>query len=409
MSITAKKRILFLAEAVTLAHVVRPLVLAQALPSEEYEVHFAADPRYDFVFQNSPIPRNHTLSSISCQQFLDALASGSRLYQRATLVAYIAEDRQLIERVQPDLVVGDFRVSLAVSAPLCGVPYATIANAHWSPYSARRGMPLPEHAIERIFGTRLGTFFFRLVQPAIFRYHAWPLNRLRRQHGLGTLGDLRGTYTHADYTWYADIPSIAPTQDLPENHQYLGAIPWSPAAVLPRWWEELDAQEPVVYATLGTSGNTRVLPNLFEAVASLPLRMLFASAGRFPAEAVPPNVLVADYLPGDLAAARARAVICNGGSAGVYQALGQGTPVLGVPSNMDQHLTMEAVAGYGAGILVRRRHADPVSLRHALSRLVEQPSYTDRARALAEELGSFDAPANFRRWVAAAISRAAGA
>ena len=393
------KRILFMAEAVTLAHVVRPLVLAQALDPEQYEVHFAADGRYDFVFQNSSVPRRYPLASISSQQFLDALASGSRLYQPNTLQEYVAADRRLIERVQPDLVVGDFRLSLAVSAAISRVPYATVANAHWSPYSTRRWMPLPEHAIERIFGTSLGTALFRMVQSVVFRYHALPLNRLRRQHGLQPLGDLRAAYTHADYTLYADIPSIAPTQDLPENHRYLGPVLWSPAAELPEWWNDLEPGQPVVYCSLGTSGNTNAVPALLRAVETLPITMVLATAGRLNCDNLPANVRTTDYLPGDLAARRAAGVVGNGGSAGVYQALSQGTPVLGIPSNMDQHLTMEGVERCGAGILVRQRHADAESLSKAVERLVGDPSLAKAANLLAEEIREMDACQRFREFV----------
>lgn len=42
-----RRRILFVAEAVTLAHVVRPFALAQSLDPSRYEVHFACDPRYN--------------------------------------------------------------------------------------------------------------------------------------------------------------------------------------------------------------------------------------------------------------------------------------------------------------------------------------------------------------------------
>ncbi len=44
---TGKRRILFIGEAVSLAHVSRPLVLAQALDPRSYDIHFACDQRYE--------------------------------------------------------------------------------------------------------------------------------------------------------------------------------------------------------------------------------------------------------------------------------------------------------------------------------------------------------------------------
>jgi UDP:flavonoid glycosyltransferase YjiC (YdhE family) len=56
------------------------------------------------------------LHSISSAQFLGALAAGKPVYDVATLQTYVEEDRRLLERLRPDVVIGDFRLSLAVSA-----------------------------------------------------------------------------------------------------------------------------------------------------------------------------------------------------------------------------------------------------------------------------------------------------
>src|SRR3989442_11980371 len=130
MSKSHRKRILFIAEAVTLAHVTRPFVLARSLEPAEFEVHFACASRFDFVFLKAGF-RRWKINSIPTQSFLDALRAGSRPYNRRTLERYVDEDLELIETVHPDLIVGDFRLSLAVSGPISKVPYAALTNAYW--------------------------------------------------------------------------------------------------------------------------------------------------------------------------------------------------------------------------------------------------------------------------------------
>src|SRR5262249_26214004 len=112
-----RPRILFVAEAVTLAHVARPIALAQTLDPNRYEVHVACDPRYQALL--SPLTDSwHPLHSIPSPQFLQALAKGQPVYNTDTLRGYVGDDLQLLQEIRPDLVVGDFRLSLAVSAPL---------------------------------------------------------------------------------------------------------------------------------------------------------------------------------------------------------------------------------------------------------------------------------------------------
>src|SRR2546422_10276790 len=88
---TRPRRILFVAEAVTLAHVARPIVLAEALDPTLYEVHLASDSRYNKLFPEVPFPLR-PIYSIPSQQFLEALAAGHRLYDAETLEAYVRED-----------------------------------------------------------------------------------------------------------------------------------------------------------------------------------------------------------------------------------------------------------------------------------------------------------------------------
>jgi UDP:flavonoid glycosyltransferase YjiC (YdhE family) len=76
-------------------------------------------------------------------------------------------------------------------------------------------------------------------------------------------------------------------------------------------------------------------------------------------------------------------VICNGGSATVYQALAAGVPVLGIPSNLDQYLMMDYVEKFGAGAMVRGGQASSAALRDMAQRVLNIAQYRSRAESLA--------------------------
>lgn len=388
-----RKRVLFVAEAATLAHVTRPLVLARSMDPARYEVHFACADRFPFVFENESFTR-HTIESIPSERFFHSLAKGAPLFDYRTLAAYAEEEHALLEQVQPDLVVGDFRLSLAVSAPLAAVPYASINNAHWSPY-ARGRYPLPDLPMVRFLGVTLSNLIFQVVQPLAFALHARPLNRLRRQKGMAPFPDICHTYTHADYTLYADIPGLVPTFGLAENHHYIGPILWSPHSNRPDWWDEVPRDRPRVYVTLGSSGRVELLSRILQALHGLPVSVVVATAGRAQLDALPDNVWAAEYLSGEEAAARSAVVICNGGSGTAYQALNAGVPVLGLPTNMDQYLTMRYVQEAGAGLGLRADRAPEKAIRAAIETLLDDESYRRAAGVLAEEFHQYNAVERF--------------
>jgi len=116
-SLLAGKRILFVAEAVTLAHVARPLALSSALENSGCELSFACDPDTHWLLKDFD-GSVHALDSIDSAHFLHSLAQGRPLYDVETLDRYVTDDLNLLERIRPDLVVGDFRLSLSISARL---------------------------------------------------------------------------------------------------------------------------------------------------------------------------------------------------------------------------------------------------------------------------------------------------
>jgi len=392
-----RPRILFVAETATLAHVARPLVLARALDAARYEVHFACGDGFDAFIERIDFPR-WRIHSAGSESFLRALALGTPLYDARKLATYVPEDLRLLDEVSPDLVVGDFRLSLSISTALRQVRYATITNAHWSPYSGIRRFPLPEHPLTAVLGVSLAQAAFNALRPAIFAYHARPTNVMRRRHGLPPLGSLAHVYTAADFTLYADVPSISPTVVLPSHHRYLGPVLWSPDVAAPSWWNDVGKRD-CVYVTLGSSGRAALLPDVLEALSALPVDVLAATAGRVAPAAMPSNAWVTDYLPGTAAAKRSVLVVANGGSPTVYQALAAGVPVLGIASNMDQYLTMSGVVRAGAGLSLRAGKASVAAIRSAARRLIDEPSFTTAARRVGEEIARYDAPSRFAAFV----------
>jgi UDP:flavonoid glycosyltransferase YjiC (YdhE family) len=373
-----KPVILFVAEAVTLAHVARPAVLAQALDHGAFDVFFATDPRYNALFPELADFR-HDIWSISSQEFLKSLARGSPVYNKRTLVRYVEEDLMLIDAIRPDLIVGDFRLSLSVSARLRQIPYATITNVYWSEYSSNR-YTVPQLPMTRFLGVPLSQIMFHISRPLAFGLHCIPLNSVRRHYGLESLGhDLRRIYTDADEVLLADLPDYFPITAEAKHHRYLGPVPWSPRVKKPSWWWGIDNSRPIVYLTLGSSGVVELLPIALEALSVLPVTVIATTAGRTDLSSVPENALVSDYIPGDEAAGMAALVVCNGGSLTTYQAIQGGTPVLGIPSNLDQHLNMSYLVDAGIGEVLRSERAGVEGIRQAVKRLLERSDYRDAA------------------------------
>ena len=161
-------KILFVAEAVTLAHVARPLALAGSLDPAGYEVVLRRRPR---VRASSGEPAGPGPADPIDPAPPSSWTPWRRAARSTTPRPWAATSpttSTLIREVEPDAIVGDFRLSLSVSARLAGVPYLAITNAYWSPY-ARQRFPMPEFPIVAGSGSRWRGPLFAAARPARLR------------------------------------------------------------------------------------------------------------------------------------------------------------------------------------------------------------------------------------------------
>jgi UDP:flavonoid glycosyltransferase YjiC (YdhE family) len=396
-----KKKILFIGEVATYSQLVRLLVLARGLDSRRYDVHFASARFDERLFQGTNFTR-WSITSVSPEEIVAALNSLSlkRVYNKAVLAKYVADELRLYEAIRPDLVVSDVRWSTAISGPAFGVPCASIINAYWAYWSrrstARKEFPLPDHPLLRMIPSIAQKYCASIGTLMALRYYAAPVNKLRRNYRLPSVGDLVDVMTWGDRVLFPDDPMLVPLTDQAPHETFLGPILWSPEMPLPPYWDELGRDRPTVYATLGSSGTVNAVPPVLEALGGMDVDVVFSTAARVTPKDPPPNVHVVNMIPGDLAARKAAVVVCNGGASTGYQALAEGTPIVGIPANFDQFVAASAMSDAGAGLLLRAATVTAAKVRAAVEHVMHEESFTQTAQCVAASFARFDPHARFR-------------
>lgn len=148
---------------------------------------------------------------------------------------------------------------------------------------------------------------------------------------------------------------------------------------------------PLIYVTMGSSGDPTVLATLIPALEAMGGRTMVASAGKsLSPSLVSQRTRIYDFLPGDQMCRQAQLVICNGGSPTTNQALRHGVPVLGIARNMDQFLNMGAITRFGAGLTMRSDRLDSQRLKENIIALRDDVSFMRRANQLGRSAWSGD-------------------
>jgi len=155
---------------------------------------------------------------------------------------------------------------------------------------------------------------------------------------------------------------------------------------------------PLVLVAPSTSQDpdNRLVRSALEAMADLPVRVIATTnrVGRIDSSSVPENATLVDWISYSQVMPLASLVICHGGHGTIARALAEGVPVLACPIAGDMNENATRVAWSGAGLAIRWSLVRPRSVRWAVSRLLTDRSFADRAALFAQWSAKHDGPAN---------------
>ena len=287
------------------------------------------------------------------------------IFGRLNSTAALPRLRAAFEEWRPDVVLRDpNEYASALAAELHGVPHARIAIG-------------------------LGS-----VEELGLGIAAGAIDAIRRAEGLPP--DPSAQVLRSS-PYLSTFPRTLDEGEQPDTHRFHDPGWDEPAGELPGWWPGRE-DEPLVYVTFGSVAGSfpQALPVYrvaLDAVADLPVRVLLTvgrelDLGALPA--APANARIEPWVPQQDVLGHAAAAVVHGGSGSTLGALSAGLPLVVVPLFADQPENARRVAEVGAGIAVVPTRDDPAAttapLRAAIEAVLADPSYRERAGALAEEL-----------------------
>jgi UDP:flavonoid glycosyltransferase YjiC (YdhE family) len=289
----------------------------------------------------------------------------SDIFGRLNTTAALPRLRETCEEWRPHVVVREpNEYGSALAAELHGIPHARVAIGLAS--TEELGLGLAAGAVDAI----------------------------RQAEGLppDPGGDVLRSSPYLSF-----FPATLDEGDQPRTHRFRDPDWDAPSGELPDWWPGRE-DEPLVYVTFGSVAGSfpQAMPAYavaLQAVAELPVRVLLTVGRDLDLAALPgapANVRIERWVPQQDVLGHAAAAVVHGGSGSTLGAIAAGVPLVVVPLFADQPQNARRVAEVGAGLAVEPNREDvPATiepLRDALRAVLGEPSYGERARALADEL-----------------------
>jgi len=351
-------RILFTPVSTVLAHAGRSVMVARELGRRGHQVILAGAPRLlrDPALED-PQLEYAELPDVPPGEGLQILRSLWKRPDLRWLEAHVRAELELLDRMRPDIVVVDFRLTMFLSARVRRVPVVSLLGGRWRyPYAAkpyRAFRTAPAFWVRRLLGKRMGDFVIPRSFRWLLRYKIRPYWHLFARYGVEPGRDLWDLFL-GDLNLILDSELLAPMRPLPENFVRVGPIHWEPALSEPEWLGTWTVARPVIYVTLGSTGHPLLFRRLLDVLGRTPYRVILTTGGQIglAPDEVPANVRVETFLPGRLVMEQSDLVICHGGAGTVYQAITAGTPCLIIATHFEQELLGQEIEEHGAGRLL---------------------------------------------------------
>ncbi|GLF94857.1 glycosyltransferase [Streptomyces yaizuensis] len=310
-------------------------------------------------------------------------------------------------------VLGRFPADCVLADDMCygacfasertGIPLAWLSNSVYIPGS-RDAPPLG-------WGLRPGPWPLGRVRDALLRFLGDQVamrdlrgaaDRTRALVGLERLrtGALENIARPPDLYLMGTVPSFEyPRRDLLPGTHFVGGLFGLPPEHFdpPGWWEELRGGRPVVLITQGTTANDvgRLLVPAVRALAGEDVLTVVTTGSTLDTDKLlplPGNVRLERFVPYHHLLPHVDVMVTNGGYNGVNAALAQGVPLVVAPGSEENPDIAARVAWAGAGVVLGRRAVTESRVRAAVTTVLTDERYRRRARALAREHRSRDAP-----------------
>ncbi|EME23725.1 glycosyltransferase [Rhodococcus triatomae] len=321
----------------------------------------------------------------------DDLDAGARIHSRAAHIS--TEILPDVSAMLPELVVSDILTAGGgMAAERLDVPWVELSPHPL--YSPSVGLPPIGSGLAPGEGIR-GRLRDSMMRAATGR----SIKQGLRQRSEARVGvGLPAVDPGPSARLIATLPALeVPRPDWPENAHVVGPLLWEPTVDL---LDPPPGDEPLVMIAPSTAhtGAEGMLETALAALDGAGVRVVASMLDAPPADL--PAWARAGLGRQDALLASASVVVCGGGHGMLAKALLAGVPVVAVPGGGDQWELANRAARQGSAVVVRPLTGD--TLRDAVRRVLDDPSFAQAARRAADTAPDVADPVEVCRAVAAA-------
>lgn len=330
-----------------LAHYLRCLVLADQYNKDEFEVYFLHSDAYSTFIEAHGY---QTFSAITFNS-ADVMACAAKFdfswLDAQSIESVFHSQVSAIEKLKPELVIGDVAPTLKMAAEFCKVRYIALMNGYMSPYYARGRKISKSHPAHHILNRMPASIAVRVTEYgeklSFWKIHM-PFKRLRKKYRLSSVSSYLWE-TQGDENLICDLPYLFPQHLLPANYKIIGPLIYQKhTSKTHNLLSRLDDSKPTICVCLGSTGNWENLKFLDERYFS---RFNIIAAGDMNGVLSAPHVISSSFVNLPEVLSRTDLLICHGGNGTINCGIQANVYMLCLTAHFEQEWNVDAIEKLG--------------------------------------------------------------
>ncbi len=399
-----KRTLLFAPCAYNLAETSRMVEIAKAVArhpvaSQVFDIHFISDGG-DFEqmidkhgFALTRLEPRLTKEKIELIAKVDRGEKFTPAFTDAELIARVNSEVVCLKALQPVAAVTGSYVTIPVTCRVLQVPLVWVVQSTWLPEFFCHGAGMTDKLRPAAAKAVADWLILRFINFWIRYGFLNGINRTARHFsvpGYRTIFE----FWRGDFALVAEPPEFSGI-NLPPNHAFIGPLVPEDEFPIPAEIAAIPRDKPLIYFAMGSSGTPEIVANIIESFAGTPYRVIapvkFLLA-QIPAERIPANVLVTDWVPAVQVNKMADLAVIHGGVGTVMAAALAGKPVVGVGMQMEQVANLACLERLGFAIRVGKSSDPSRQIQVAIKKLLNDDQAKAKAAEFAKVIAKWNCP-----------------
>ena len=315
------------------------------------------------------------------------------VYSGREMIEKVRTDIRYLKELDPVAVVTGSYLSMPVSCKVLGIPIVWTVQSTWFEGFFASGAGTTDK-IKPAWLKRIADFFvFSFIHFWMWYGFIHPVNKAAAHFGVSRYKPVF-SYFAGKITLVCETPDFAMAA-LPPNHHFTGPLTTNEDFPLPDSVRDIPRDKPLVYFAMGSSGLPWVVADILKSFADKPYRVVApvkSLIDKLGDIAIPPNVIVTDWLPALEVNRLADIAVIHGGIGTVMTAALAGRPVVGVGMQPEQVANLSCLVRKGMAIRVDKSKQVGVEVQTALAHLLRDDNAKANALSFSESMRGWNGP-----------------